>query len=92
MSTQIDIEKPVADAGRWRVLAPFRSREYRLLITAVSLSIFADGMFAVVLALQVIELDNNPVSLSIVTTFWWAESRRTGSNSARSSLPPSPST
>ncbi len=72
MSTQIDIETPVAYAGRWRVLAPFRSREYRLLIAAVSLSIFADGMFAVVLALQVIELDNNPVSLSIVTTCWGA--------------------
>ncbi len=72
MSTQFEIEKPVVDAGRWRVLAPFRSREYRLLIAAVSLSIFADGMFAVVLALQVIELDNNPVSLSIVTTCWGA--------------------
>jgi len=72
VSTQFDIQKPVADAGRWRVLAPFRSREYRLLITAVSLSIFADGMFAVVLALQVIALDNNPVSLSIVTTCWGA--------------------
>ncbi len=72
MSTQFEIEKPVAYAGRWRVLAPFRSREYRLLIVAVSLSIFADGMFAVVLALQVIELDNNPVSLSIVTTCWGA--------------------
>ncbi|WP_239591658.1 tetracycline efflux MFS transporter Tet(V) [Mycolicibacterium tusciae] len=54
------------NAGGWRVLAPFQTREYRLLIVAVSLSIFADGMFAVVLALQVIELDNNPVSLSIV--------------------------
>lgn len=72
MSAQIDTKKTVADGGRWRVLAPFRSREYRLLITAVSLSIFADGMFAVVLALQVIELDNNPVSLSIVTTCWGA--------------------
>jgi MFS transporter, DHA3 family, tetracycline resistance protein len=72
MSTQVDIEKPVADAGRWRVLAPFKSREYSLLITAVSLSIFADGMFAVVLALQVIALDNNPVSLSIVTASWGA--------------------
>src|SRR6476646_11399441 len=72
VSTPFDIQKPVADAGRWRVLAPFRSREYRLLITAVSLSIFADGMFAVVLALQVIELDNDPVSLSIVTTCWGA--------------------
>lgn len=70
MSTQFDITKPAVESGRWRVLAPFRSREYRLLITAVSLSIFADGMFAVVLALQVIELDNNPVSLSIVTTCW----------------------
>ncbi len=62
----------MADAGGWRVLAPFRVREYRLLITAVSLSIFADGMFAVVLALQVIALDNNPVSLSIVTTCFGA--------------------
>ncbi|HEV7853151.1 MAG TPA: tetracycline efflux MFS transporter Tet(V), partial [Mycobacterium sp.] len=66
------MQKPVVDAGRWRVLAPFRSREYSLLMAAVSLSIFADGMFAVVLALQVIELDNNPVSLSIVTTCWGA--------------------
>ncbi|WP_207514261.1 tetracycline efflux MFS transporter Tet(V) [Mycolicibacterium celeriflavum] len=60
------------NAGGWRVLAPFRFREYRLLIAAVSLSIFADGMFAVVLAMQVIELDNDPVSLSIVTTCFGA--------------------
>ncbi len=60
------------DAGGWRVLAPFQIREYRLLIAAVTLSIFADGMFAVVLALQVIELDNNPVSLSIVMTCFGA--------------------
>ncbi len=66
MSTQYEIQQPVRNAGGWRVLAPFQTREYRLLIVAVSLSIFADGMFAVVLALQVIELDNNPVSLSIV--------------------------
>ncbi len=72
MSTQFDIEQPVARAGGWRVLAPFRFREYRLLIAAVSLSIFADGMFGVVLALQVIELDNDPVSLSIVTTCFGA--------------------
>jgi MFS transporter, DHA3 family, tetracycline resistance protein len=72
VSTQFDIQKPLVDAGRWRVLAPFKTREYRLLIAAVSLSIFADGMFAVVLALQVIELDNNPVSLSIVTTCFGA--------------------
>ncbi|ODQ89376.1 MFS transporter [Mycolicibacterium flavescens] len=70
MSTQFEI--PVRDAGRWRVLAPFRFREYRLLIAAVTLSIFADGMFAVVLALQVIELNNDPVSLSLVTTCFGA--------------------
>ncbi|GAS97999.1 major facilitator superfamily MFS_1 [Mycolicibacterium canariasense] len=61
MSTQLE-------RSGWRVLAPFRHREYRLLITAVSLSIFAEGMWAVVMALQVIELDNNPTSLSLVAT------------------------
>jgi len=68
VSTQFDIEQPVVDAGGWRVLAPFKFREYRLLITAVSLSIFAEGMWAVVMALQVIELDNDPASLSLVAT------------------------
>ncbi|MEO3757719.1 tetracycline efflux MFS transporter Tet(V) [Mycobacterium sp. B14F4] len=54
------------DTGGWRVLAPFRIREYRLLIAAVSLSIFAEGMWAVVMAMQVIELSNDPASLSLV--------------------------
>jgi MFS transporter, DHA3 family, tetracycline resistance protein len=66
VSTQLDIQQPVVDAGGWRVLAPFKFREYRLLIAAVSLSIFAEGMWAVVMALQVIELDNDPASLSLV--------------------------
>lgn len=65
MSTQYEIEQPVAPGG-WRVLAPFRSREYRLLIAAVSLSIFAEGMWAVVMALQVIELSGDPAALSLV--------------------------
>src|SRR5712671_5742441 len=68
VSTQFDIEQPVADAGGWRVLAPFKVREYRLLIAAVSLSIFAEGMWTVVMALQVIALDNDPASLSLVAT------------------------
>src|SRR4051794_25316032 len=68
VSTQFGIEQPVVDAGGWRVLAPFKFREYRLLIAAVSLSIFAEGMWAVVMALQVIELDNDPASLSLVAT------------------------
>lgn len=48
------------------MLAPFRFREYRLLIAAVSLSIFAEGMWAVVMALQVIALDADPAALSLV--------------------------
>lgn len=50
------------------MLAPFSSREYRLLMAAVSLSIFAEGMWTVVMALQVIAIDNDPASLSIVAT------------------------
>jgi MFS transporter, DHA3 family, tetracycline resistance protein len=68
VSTQFDLQKPVADAGGWRVLAPFRSREYSLLMAAVSLSIFAEGMWVVVMALQVIKLSNDPASLSLVAT------------------------
>ncbi|MGV0836037.1 tetracycline efflux MFS transporter Tet(V) [Mycolicibacterium thermoresistibile] len=60
MSTQYDIG--------WRVLAPFRIREYRLLIAAVAITIFAEGMWTVVMALQVIAIDNNPASLSLVAT------------------------
>jgi DHA3 family tetracycline resistance protein-like MFS transporter len=66
-SARSDSEQPVAPAG-WRVLTPFRCREYRLLIAAVSLSIFAEGMWAVVMALQVIELSNDPAALSLVAT------------------------
>jgi MFS transporter, DHA3 family, tetracycline resistance protein len=67
--TQFDIEQqPAQRVGGWRVLAPFRFREYRLLIGALSLSIFAEGMWTVVMALQVIALDNDPASLSLVAT------------------------
>ncbi len=64
---QCDLDQPVP-AGGWRVLAPFRIREYRLLIAAVSISIFAEGMWTVVMALQVIAVDNDPASLSLVAT------------------------
>ncbi|CAM3675638.1 tetracycline efflux MFS transporter Tet(V) [Mycolicibacterium frederiksbergense] len=59
MSTQLD-------GHGWRVLAPFKIREYRLLIAAVSITILAEGMWAVVMALQVIALDNDPATLSLV--------------------------
>ncbi|WP_197503547.1 MFS transporter, partial [Mycobacterium sp. E740] len=61
------MQQPVGNGG-WRVLAPFRIREYRLLIAAVSLSIFAEGMWTVVMALQVIELSDDPTALSLVAT------------------------
>jgi MFS transporter, DHA3 family, tetracycline resistance protein len=70
VSTHLD-KQPDAQPrafSRWRVLAPFQSREYRLLIAAVSISIFAEGMWAVVMALQVIALDNDPAALSLVAT------------------------
>ena len=67
-STPSGSGQPAADAAGWRVLAPFRFREYRLLMAAVSLSIFAEGMWAVVMTLQVIALDNDPTSLSLVAT------------------------
>ena len=54
------------DGGGWRVLAPFKVRDYRLLITAVALSIFATGMWTVVMALQVIAISNDPAALSLV--------------------------
>lgn len=68
MSTPTLDQKPARGAGRWRVLAPFAVREYRLLMAAVSLSIFAEGMWTVVMALQVIALDNDPAALSLVAT------------------------
>ena len=52
----------------WRVLAPFRFREFRLLIAAVSVFIFAEGMWTVVMALQVIALADDPTALSLVAT------------------------
>ncbi|MCV7419721.1 tetracycline efflux MFS transporter Tet(V) [Mycobacterium yunnanensis] len=68
MSTHVDVDQPVPGTGGWRVLAPFRFREYRLLIGALSISIFAEGMWAVVMAMQVIALDDDPASLSLVAT------------------------
>ena len=58
MSTQSD--------ARWRVLAPFEYREFRLLIAAMSISLFAEGMWTVVMALQVIALADDPAALSLV--------------------------
>ncbi len=50
------------------MLAPFRVREFRLLIAAVAIFIFAEGMWTVVMALQVIALADDPAALSMVAT------------------------
>ena len=67
MNTPETVDQPAHAAG-WRVVAPFRFRQYRLLMAAVTLSIFAEGMWAVVMAFQVIALDDDPRSLSLVAT------------------------
>ena len=66
MSTPCDVGEPVQPTGRWRVLAPFEFREFRLLIAAMSLFLFAEGMWTVVMALQVIALADDPAALSLV--------------------------
>ena len=62
----MDVEQPVRTPGGWRVLAPFHFRAFRLLIAAVSIFIFAEGMWTVVMALQVIALADDPAALSFV--------------------------
>ncbi len=68
MSTQFELNQPAQSRAGWRVLAPFAFREYRLLMGALSISIFAEGMWAVVMALQVIALEDDPAALSLVAT------------------------
>lgn len=68
MSLHCDDTTVATTTGGWRVLAPFKFREYRLLVAALAISIFAEGMWAVVMALQVIALSSDPTALSIVAT------------------------
>ena len=44
MSAPIDVDQPTGAPRGWRVLAPLRFREFRLLIAAVSILIFSEGM------------------------------------------------
>jgi DHA3 family tetracycline resistance protein-like MFS transporter len=64
----LDLEHLAGTPRGWRVLAPLRFREFRLLIAAVSIFIFAEGMWTVVMALQVIALADDPSALSLVAT------------------------
>ncbi|MCD0447639.1 MFS transporter [Actinocorallia sp. API 0066] len=53
---------------RWRALAPLRVPAYRPLVGSVALSLFAGGMWTVVLVFQVIALSDSPVALSAVAS------------------------
>lgn len=47
-------------------LNPLRRRDYRLLFTALAISLTGDGIWIVAIAFQVIELGGGPVQLSLV--------------------------
>src|SRR5688572_9870065 len=49
-----------------RALRPFAHREYRVLISALAISIFGSGMWAVAMVYQVIHLGGGPLELSVV--------------------------
>lgn len=51
---------------RWRALRPLLTKDYRLLIGSVALSIFGMGMWTIVLVFQVFAIDDSPVALSSV--------------------------
>ena len=68
MSAPFEVEHLAGAPRGWRVLAPLRYREFRLLIAAVSIFVFAEGMWTVVMALQVIALADDPAALSLVAT------------------------
>lgn len=51
-----------------KALRPFAHREYRVLITALAISIFGSGMWAVAMVYQVIHLGGGPLELSLVAT------------------------
>ncbi|WP_372447311.1 MFS transporter [Microbacterium flavescens] len=62
-----DMQRPDAAAGdRWRVVRPLGHRDFRVLFGAVVLSIFAAGMWAVVMVYAVIDAGGGPLGLSLV--------------------------
>ncbi|MFJ4262910.1 MFS transporter [Paenarthrobacter nicotinovorans] len=51
-----------------RALRPFVHRDFRVLISALSISIFGSGMWAVAMVYEVIHLSGGPLELSLVAT------------------------
>jgi MFS family permease len=55
-----------AGAGRVRLLAPLRHRDFRLLWSGMCVSLLGDGVFLVAMAWQVYALSNAPTALALV--------------------------
>ncbi|MCA4134154.1 MFS transporter [Arthrobacter sp. M4] len=51
-----------------RALRPFAHRKYRVLISALAISIFGSGMWAVAMVYEVLHLGGGPLELSLVAT------------------------
>ncbi len=68
MSALCGIVGVVSESRVPRVMRPFRSPQYRLLIAALSLSIFGSGMWLVAIVFQVKALGGGPIDLSFVAT------------------------
>ena len=68
MSAWCGIVGSVTETRLPRVARPFRSSQYRLLIGALSLSIFGSGMWLVAIVFQVKALGGGPIDLSFVAT------------------------
>ncbi|WP_232466116.1 MFS transporter [Diaminobutyricimonas sp. LJ205] len=59
---------PVRPSRLPRAARPFLESQYRILMGALTLSLFGAGMWLVAVVWQVIELDGGPIELSIVAT------------------------
>jgi MFS family permease len=56
----------LAERRRFRMLAPLRLRDFRLLWAGMTVSLIGDGIFFVALPWQVYQLSNLPTALSVV--------------------------
>jgi MFS family permease len=61
-----DPQPTSASPDRLRVLRPLGHRDFRMLFSAVVLSVFAAGMWAVVMVYAVIDAGGGPIDLSLV--------------------------
>ncbi|GAA3206030.1 MFS transporter [Microbacterium terregens] len=65
-SAPVEGARAGATRDRWRIVRPLAHRDFRALFAAVVLSIFAAGMWAVVMVYAVIGVGGGPLDLSLV--------------------------